>query len=111
MTNGVNTVTTTTKASADGKTPAKTTTTNTAVSEYGLVKDDLTKNVWPTKMSNLNVRSVVATGTAARGKTTLTVDFVTPATDKLDFLGVELPRGWGNVLRGKATSLGGATLS
>lgn len=46
------------------------------------------------------MNSVVSTGTEARSSTTLTLDFVTPdSTDnanKLNYVGVEVPWGWGN---------------
>lgn len=41
----------------------------------------------------------------------MTVPSDASVKDKLDYVGVELPWGWGNVLMGGAGSLGGVTLT
>lgn len=67
----------------------------------------------PTK--TLEVTSVTASAAAAREATTLTVVFKMNADaalkDKCDYVGVDLPWGWGPVLRGGSASLGAATLT
>lgn len=59
--------------------------------------------------------SVTSSGTSARSTTTLTMAFSTPddasMTDSLNYIGVEVPTGWGNVLAGGAGSFGAATVA
>jgi len=59
--------------------------------------------------------SVTSSGTSARSTTTLTMVFTTPDTDAnddlMDYIGVELPHGWGNVLAGGHSSFGAATVA
>lgn len=62
----------------------------------------------------LDLTSVTASEASARSTTTLvmkvTMSSDASLKDKCDYLGVELPHGWGNVIMG-AASLGSATLS
>jgi len=82
-----------------------TTLTSVAKVEYGTVADD--NSVGVTVSSSevpVALTSVEASGKSARSTTTLTLSFSTPdsdaVVDKLDYIGVEVPHGWGNVLRG-----------
>lgn len=57
--------------------------------------------------------SVTSSSTAARSTTTLTLAFSTGAVtaNTLNYIGVELPWGWGNVMTNGATSYGAATVT
>lgn len=63
----------------------------------------------------LDMSSVTAAAASARATTTLTMVFKTPSDaafkDKCDYLGVELPWGWGNVLVSGTASLGAPSLT
>lgn len=63
----------------------------------------------------LEVTGVTASAAAAREATTLTVTFKMNSDaslkDKCDFVGVDLPSGWGPVLRNGPASMGAVTLT
>lgn len=63
----------------------------------------------------LGLTSVTASEASARSTTTLvmSVKMSSDASlkDKCDYLGVELPHGWGNVMKMGSASLGAATLT